>query len=59
MVDKKQSKNYKIKLKEWEIINTITIETIEKNSKYKLIHYKGSYYIIDLNRNKLTYIFHY
>ncbi|ARJ18144.1 DUF443 family protein [Staphylococcus lugdunensis] len=30
---------------------------MEKNSKYKLIHYKGSHYIIDLNRNKLTYIF--
>ena len=28
-----------------------------KNSKYKLIHYRDSHYIIDLNQNKLTYIF--
>ncbi|MFW3564743.1 DUF443 family protein [Staphylococcus caprae] len=42
---------------EHTIINTINIETIEKNSKYKLIRYKDSYYVIDLNRNKLTYLF--
>lgn len=41
----------------WFIIDTITIETIEKNSKFKLIHYENRYFIIDLNRNKLTYIF--
>ena len=40
----------------WVIIDNITIETI-KNSKYKLIHYRDSHYIIDLNQNKLTYIF--
>nr|CAC16672.1 hypothetical protein [Staphylococcus haemolyticus] len=39
------------------IIDKITIETIEKNSKFKLIHYENRYFIIDLNRNKLTYIF--
>ncbi|KAA2274408.1 DUF443 domain-containing protein [Staphylococcus haemolyticus] len=33
------------------------METVEKNSKFKLIHYKNRYFIIDLNRNKLTYIF--
>lgn len=41
----------------WLIIDKITIETIEKNSKFKLIHYENRYFIIDLNRNKLTYIF--
>ena len=41
----------------WFIIDKITIETIEKNSKFKLIHYENRYFIIDLNRNKLTYIF--
>ncbi|MFW3602735.1 DUF443 family protein [Staphylococcus caprae] len=41
----------------WVIIDNITIETIKKNSKYKLIHYRDSHYIIDLNQNKLTYIF--
>ncbi|KAA9374728.1 DUF443 family protein [Staphylococcus epidermidis] len=30
---------------------------MEKNSKFKLIHYENRYFIIDLNRNKLTYIF--
>ncbi|MBI5972870.1 DUF443 family protein [Staphylococcus caledonicus] len=40
-----------------EFIEKIKIETIEKNSKYKLVHYKNSHYIIDLNQNKLTYIF--
>ncbi|HCD5949453.1 TPA: DUF443 family protein [Staphylococcus aureus] len=30
---------------------------MEKNSKFKLIHYENKYFIIDLNRNKLTYIF--
>ncbi|WP_313959497.1 DUF443 family protein [Staphylococcus epidermidis] len=39
------------------MIDKITIETIEKNSKFKLIHYENRYFIIDLNRNKLTYIF--
>ncbi|MGC7604692.1 DUF443 family protein [Staphylococcus epidermidis] len=39
------------------MIDKITIETIEKNSKFKLIHYENKYFIIDLNRNKLTYIF--
>ncbi|MBI5972893.1 DUF443 family protein [Staphylococcus sp. H8/1] len=33
------------------------METVEKNSKFKLIHYENRYFIIDLNRNKLTYIF--
>lgn len=41
----------------WLIIDKITIETIEKNSKFKLIQYENRYFIIDLNRNKLTYIF--
>ena len=41
----------------WFIIDKITIETIEKNSKFKLIHYENRHFIIDLNRNKLTYIF--
>ena len=41
----------------WLIIDKITIETVEKNSKFKLIHYENRYFIIDLNRNKLTYIF--
>ncbi|WP_325964328.1 DUF443 family protein [Staphylococcus haemolyticus] len=39
------------------MIDKVTIETVEKNSKFKLIHYKNKYFIIDLNRNKLTYIF--
>ncbi|WP_332871291.1 DUF443 family protein [Staphylococcus caledonicus] len=39
------------------MIDKITIETVEKNSKFKLIHYENRYFIIDLNRNKLTYIF--
>ncbi|HEI6624350.1 TPA: DUF443 family protein [Staphylococcus aureus] len=30
---------------------------MEKNSKFKLIQYENRYFIIDLNRNKLTYIF--
>ena len=38
-------------------INKITIETIEKNSKYKIINFDNSYYIINLNRNKIFYIF--
>ncbi|MBM0846673.1 DUF443 family protein [Staphylococcus epidermidis] len=29
---------------------------MKKNSKFKLIHYENRYFIIDLNRNKLTYI---
>ncbi|MCG1995305.1 DUF443 family protein [Staphylococcus epidermidis] len=33
------------------------METVEKNSKFKLIQYENRYFIIDLNRNKLTYIF--
>ncbi|MCG2085517.1 DUF443 family protein [Staphylococcus epidermidis] len=33
------------------------METVEKNSKFKLIHHESRYFIIDLNRNKLTYIF--
>lgn len=41
----------------WLIIDKITIETVEKNSKFKLIHHENRYFIIDLNRNKLTYIF--
>ncbi|WP_287018464.1 DUF443 family protein, partial [Staphylococcus sp.] len=32
-------------------------ETIEKNSKYKIINYDNTYYIINLNRNKIFYIF--
>ncbi|WP_367227108.1 DUF443 family protein [Staphylococcus warneri] len=39
------------------MIDKITIETVEKNSKFKLIQYENRYFIIDLNRNKLTYIF--
>ncbi|CAM3136251.1 DUF443 family protein [Staphylococcus argensis] len=35
----------------------IKIEAIENNSKYKLINYKDEYYLMDLNGNKITYIF--
>ncbi|WP_082144687.1 DUF443 family protein [Staphylococcus pettenkoferi] len=34
----------------------IVINSIEKNSKYKIIHYQDKHFIFDLNRNKLTYI---
>ncbi|WP_083327793.1 DUF443 family protein [Staphylococcus sp. HMSC62A08] len=30
---------------------------MEKNSKYKIINYDNTYYIINLNRNKIFYIF--
>ncbi|WP_179211105.1 DUF443 family protein, partial [Staphylococcus epidermidis] len=33
------------------------MESLEKNSKYKLIHYKNRHFIIDINRSKLTFIF--
>ncbi|WP_145475045.1 DUF443 family protein [Staphylococcus pettenkoferi] len=38
-------------------IDKTTIDTIVNNRKYKLVYYDNKYYIIDLNRNKLTYIF--
>ncbi|MDK6297360.1 DUF443 family protein [Staphylococcus caprae] len=33
------------------------METVEKNIKYKLVYYNGKHYIINLNRNKLSYVF--
>ncbi|POA09092.1 hypothetical protein CD039_06730, partial [Staphylococcus argensis] len=38
-------------------IDRITIDAIEKNSKYKIIHYDNRHFIIDINRNKFTFIF--
>ncbi|ARJ10751.1 MULTISPECIES: DUF443 family protein [Staphylococcus] len=35
----------------------VTIDSIKNNSKYKIIHDGEKHYVIDLNRNKLTYIF--
>ncbi|POA09034.1 hypothetical protein CD039_08615 [Staphylococcus argensis] len=39
------------------IIDKITIDTVDKNSKYKIVHYDNRQFLIDLNRNRLTYIF--
>ncbi|WP_256326449.1 DUF443 family protein [Staphylococcus sp. HMSC036D05] len=33
------------------------METVEKNIKYKLVYYNGKHYIINLNRNKLSFVF--
>ncbi|UIK49057.1 DUF443 family protein [Staphylococcus pettenkoferi] len=33
------------------------MNTIDKNNKYKIVHYDNRHFIIDLNRNKITYIF--
>ncbi|MEJ7172858.1 DUF443 family protein [Staphylococcus caprae] len=37
-------------------MNSITIESLKKNNKYRLIHNNGKHYIINLNRNKLSFI---
>ncbi|MCH8648307.1 DUF443 family protein [Staphylococcus lugdunensis] len=39
------------------VMKHVTIDSIKNNSKYKIIHDGEKHYVIDLNRNKLTYIF--
>ncbi|WP_145115560.1 DUF443 family protein [Staphylococcus argensis] len=39
------------------IIEKIIIDAIEKNSKYKITHYDNRHFLIDLNRNKFTFVF--
>ncbi|UIK49058.1 DUF443 family protein [Staphylococcus pettenkoferi] len=33
------------------------MDTIDKNSKYKIVHYNDEHFIIDINRNIITYVF--